>query len=73
MTFYECINCEIIELLQKDGRLSNTAIGKILRISEVTVRIRLNRLIREEHIQNIAVSNPIKLGFEVVGIISFHI
>jgi Lrp/AsnC family transcriptional regulator for asnA, asnC and gidA len=60
---------EIIKLLQKDGRLSNTVIAKKLEISEATVRLRLNRLIKEEYIQIVAVSNPIKLGFEIVGII----
>jgi Lrp/AsnC family transcriptional regulator for asnA, asnC and gidA len=62
-------DCDIIELLQKDGRLSNTVIAKNLGISEGTVRARLNRLIEEEYIQIVAVSNPLKLGFETVGVI----
>ncbi|WP_136805685.1 Lrp/AsnC family transcriptional regulator [Desulfosediminicola flagellatus] len=60
---------QIIELLQKDGRLSNTFIGKKLGISEATVRNRLNRLINEDYIQIVAVSNPLKLGYEAVGIL----
>lgn len=62
-------DCEIIQLLQKDGRLSNTEIAKKLGISEATVRARLNRLLEEDFIRVVAVSNPIKLGFEVIGII----
>jgi Lrp/AsnC family transcriptional regulator, regulator for asnA, asnC and gidA len=61
------IDCKIINLLQKDGRLSNTTIGKKLGISEATVRTRLHRLIKEEFIQIVAVSNPIKIGFQIVG------
>lgn len=61
------IDREIIGLLQKDGRLSNTDIGKRVGISEGTVRTRLNRLIENEIIQIVAVSNPIKLGFKIVG------
>jgi len=60
-------DCKIIEWLQKDGRMPNTLIAKKLGISEATVRTRLNRLIKEEYIQIVAVSNPLKLGFEIVG------
>jgi Lrp/AsnC family transcriptional regulator for asnA, asnC and gidA len=67
------VDCGIIKLLQKDGRLSNTTIGKRLGISEATVRTRLNRLIKEEFIQIVAVSNPIKLGYQIVGNIRMHV
>jgi Lrp/AsnC family transcriptional regulator for asnA, asnC and gidA len=67
------VDCDIISLLQKDGRLSNTTIAKKLAISEATVRTRLNRLLNEGFIQIVAVSNPIKLGFEVSGMISITV
>ncbi len=67
------IDCKIINLLQKNGRLPNTTIAKKLGISESTVRTRLNRLIKEEFIQIVAVSNPIKLGFQIVGNIRMHV
>ena len=67
------VDCGIINLLQKDGRLSNTTIGKRLGISEATVRTRLNRLIKEQFIQIVAVSNPIKLGYQIVGNIRMHV
>ena len=60
-------DCAIIKLLQADGRLSNIEIAKKLAISESTVRTRLNRLLKEEFIRIVAVSNPIKLGFGVTG------
>ncbi len=67
------IDCKMIELLQKDGRISNTEIAKNIGISEGTVRTRLNRLIKEEYIQIVAVSNPMKLGFNIVGNIRIHV
>jgi Lrp/AsnC family transcriptional regulator for asnA, asnC and gidA len=67
------IDCQMIELLQKDGRISNTDIAKQISISEATVRTRLNRLIEEEYIQIVAVSNPIKLGFKIVGILRIKV
>lgn len=63
------IDCAMIRLLQQDGRIPNTEIAKTLGISEATVRTRLNRLTREGCIQIVAVSNPLKIGFRVVGII----
>ena len=38
---------------------------KKIGLSEATVRTRLNRLIEKEYIQIVAVSNPIKLGFDI--------
>ena len=67
------VDCQMIELLQKDGRISNTDLAKEIGISEATVRTRLNRLINEEYIQIVAVSNPIKLGFKIVGNIRIHV
>jgi Lrp/AsnC family transcriptional regulator for asnA, asnC and gidA len=67
------VDCQMIELLQKDGRISNTDIAKRIGISEATVRTRLNRLIEEKFIQIVAVSDPIKLGFKIVGNIRIYI
>ena len=69
----DSVDCQMIELLQKDGRISNTEIAKRIGISEATVRTRLNRLIEEEFIQIVAVSNPIMLGFDIVGNIRIHV
>lgn len=57
----------MISLLQQDGRIPNTEIAKKLGISEATVRTRLKRLIEDEFIQIVAVSNPFKLGFKFSG------
>ena len=62
----------IISLLQKDGRISNTDIAKRLDVSEATVRGRIRRLIDDEIIQIVAVSNPLKLGFEITGDLYIH-
>ena len=61
------LDADIITILQSDGRISNTEIAKSLRVSEATVRGRIKRLIDDEIIQIVAVSNPLKLGFEITG------
>jgi Lrp/AsnC family transcriptional regulator for asnA, asnC and gidA len=66
-------DCNIIKLLQKDGRISNTMIAKKLGISEATARTRLNRLTREGFIQIVAVSNPLKIGYPLSGVIRINV
>jgi Lrp/AsnC family transcriptional regulator for asnA, asnC and gidA len=61
------VDCEIIRLLQQNGRISNREISKKIGTSETTTRTRLNRLIKNGIIQVVAVSNPFKLGFGVIG------
>jgi Lrp/AsnC family transcriptional regulator for asnA, asnC and gidA len=61
------LDCRLIRLLQKDGRMSNIAIAQELGVSEYTVRNRMKRLLDDKIIKIVAVSDPIKLGFEVSG------
>ena len=67
------IDSKIICLLQKDGRMANTEIAKRVGITEATVRNRINRLIEDDIIQIVAVSDPFKLGFEIAGNIKITI
>ncbi|MBU2511255.1 Lrp/AsnC family transcriptional regulator [bacterium] len=67
------LDCQIVNLLQKDGRLSNTSIAKELGIAEATVRTRLKRLINEKYIKIVAVGDPHKLGFSITGNIKIRI
>ena len=61
------LDCQLICLLQIDGRMSNIAIAQKLGISEYTVRNRVKRLLENETIKIVAVANPINLGFEIAG------
>ena len=67
------VDCAIIQLLQKDGRVTNIEIARKLKVSEATVRARMKRLIDDEIIQIVAVSDPIKLGFRVTGSIKIRV
>ena len=67
------LDSEIIKLLQKDGRMTSKAMGKLLDVSETTIRNRLSRLIDDEIIQIVAVADPHKIGFDVVGSFKIHI
>ncbi len=69
----DSVDRKMVGLLQKDGRMPIVAIAKQLGISETTARGRLKRLINDEIIRVVAVSNPIRLGFEIIGNIKLAI
>ena len=69
----DAVDSEMIRLLQKDGRMSHTDMARELGISEATVRNRMKKLMDEEYIQIVAVSDPFKLGFEITGDLYIHV
>ncbi len=53
----------IIEQLQQDGRRPYAAIGKAVGLSEAAVRQRVQRLLDNNVMQIVAVTDPLELGF----------
>ena len=66
-TVLDKTDCGMINLLQKDGRMPIVNLATNLNISETTARSRLKRLLDSKVINIVAVSNPIELGFEIIG------
>ncbi len=67
------VDRKMVSLLQKDGRMPIVTIAKELGISETTARSRLKRLLADDVIKVVAISNPIRLGFEITGNIKLSI
>ena len=67
------VDCQLVRLLQKDGRMPNKAIAQKLNISEFTVRKRLKRLLDRGTIRIVAVADPLDLGFEIAGNLKIRI
>jgi Lrp/AsnC family transcriptional regulator, regulator for asnA, asnC and gidA len=65
-------NRRIIEVLQHDGRRSFTSIARELGISEAAVRARVQRLTEAGMIRVVAVTDPLRLGFEVMALIGIQ-
>jgi len=63
----------IIEELQQDGRRSYAAIGKVVGLSEATVRQRVQRLIDSGVMQVVAVTDPLELGFARQAMIGIRV
>jgi len=55
----------IIESLQVDGRLSYADLGPRVGLSQAAARQRVKRLLDDEVIQVVAVTNPAQMGFAV--------
>ena len=72
-TALDKIDCGMINLLQKDGRMPIVSLATKLNISETTARNRLKRLLDSRIIDIVAVSNPIELGFEIIGSLKLSI
>jgi Lrp/AsnC family transcriptional regulator, regulator for asnA, asnC and gidA len=57
------VNKRIIEQLQQDGRMSYAALAKIVGLSEAAVRQRVQRMLDNDVMQIVAVTDPLALGF----------
>jgi Lrp/AsnC family transcriptional regulator, regulator for asnA, asnC and gidA len=67
------VDREIIRLLQKDGRTSNTDIARALDVTETTIRKRIARLIDEDLVNVVAVPTPRAVGMTVSAIIGISV
>ena len=67
------IDRKIIEALQIDGRRPFTKLAAELGISEASVRQRVSNLINNRVMQIIAVTNPVKLGYGMAGMIGIRV
>jgi Lrp/AsnC family transcriptional regulator, regulator for asnA, asnC and gidA len=67
------IDQRIIEALRLDGRRPFTKIAADLGISEASVRQRVAHLINIEVMQIVAVTNPMKMGYNHASMLGIHI
>ena len=63
----------IIEQLQEDGRQSYAAIAKAVGLSEAAVRQRVQRLLDQEVMQIVAVTDPLQVGFHRQAMIGIRV
>jgi Lrp/AsnC family transcriptional regulator, regulator for asnA, asnC and gidA len=72
-TTVDDVDREIIRLLQRDGRSSNTEIGRALGLTETTIRKRIARLIGEDLVSIVAVPTPQAVGMTTSAIIGVSV
>jgi Lrp/AsnC family transcriptional regulator for asnA, asnC and gidA len=64
---------EIVRLLQRNGRSSNTEIGRALGLTETTIRKRIARLLDEGLVNIVAVPTPRAVGTTMSAIIGVSV
>lgn len=64
---------KIIEIMQKDARMTNAEIAEIVGSNGPTVRRRIERLVKEDVVKIVAVANPRKMGYKVLAVIAIQI
>ncbi|MGO1569902.1 MAG: Lrp/AsnC family transcriptional regulator, partial [Canibacter sp.] len=69
----DAISKQIIEQLQLDGRKSYAEIAKVVGLSEAAVRQRVQKLTDAGITQIVAVTDPMKLGFERLAMIGIRV
>ena len=67
------IDQKIIDALQVDGRRPFTKLAAELGISEASVRQRVSNLINTRVMQIVAVTNPVKLGYNLASMIGIRV
>ena len=64
---------EIVRVLQRNGRTSNTEIGRALGLTETTIRKRIARLVDEGLVNIVAVPTPRAVGTTMSAIIGISV
>jgi len=67
------IDQRIIEALQQDGRRPFTRLASDLGISEASVRQRVANLMNSQVMQIVAITNPLKIGYSLAGMIGIRV
>lgn len=69
----DVVDQRIVELLQHDGRMSNTEIARRIGVTEATVRRRIERLERDDIVTIAAFLNPLRFGYTGVAIVGLRV
>ena len=62
----------IIEEMRKDGRVAFAQIAKKLKVSPGMIRVRYNRLVEMGLIKVVAITNPLRMGYNTMAMIGIR-
>ena len=66
------IDRQIIDALQRDGRVAFAQIAEQLSVSPGMIRLRYNRLVEQGVLKVVAITNPLRMGFKTMAIIGIR-
>ncbi|MBI5289780.1 MAG: Lrp/AsnC family transcriptional regulator [Chloroflexi bacterium] len=64
------VDQHILSILEQNGRATNREIAESVGVSEGTVRNRIERLIKDDVLRIVGVTNPARLGLNTAAVIS---
>ena len=67
------IDHQVIEALQKDGRVAFAQIAEQLNVSPGMIRLRYNRLVDQGYLKVVAITNPLRMGFRTMAMIGIRV
>ncbi len=67
------VDRQIIEALQKDGRVAFAQIAEQLSVSPGMIRLRYNRLVEQGFLKVVAITNPLRMGFKTMAMIGIRV
>ena len=66
------IDLQIIDALQKDGRVAFAQIAEQLSVSPGMIRLRYNRLVEQGYLKVVAITNPLRMGYKAMAMIGIR-
>lgn len=66
----DAVDQHILSILEGNGRATNREIAEAVGVSEGTVRNRIERLIKDDVLRIVGVTNPARLGLNTAAVIS---
>lgn len=65
----DTIDLKIMEALREDGRIAFAQIAEQLGVSPGMIRMRYNRMVEMGYLKVVAITNPLRMGYEAMAMI----
>jgi Lrp/AsnC family transcriptional regulator for asnA, asnC and gidA len=65
----DAIDLKIMEALHEDGRIAFAQIAERLNVSPGMIRMRYNRMVEMGYLKVVAITNPLRMGYEAMAMI----
>lgn len=66
------IDLQILDALRGDGRVAFSQIAEQLGVSPGMIRMRYNRMVEMGYLKVVAITNPLRMGYEAMATIGIH-
>ncbi len=68
----DAIDLKIMEALRGDGRIAFAQIAEQLNVSPGMIRMRYNRMVEMGYLKVVAITNPLRMGYEAMAMIGIR-